>query len=52
MERVTEGRKAKWFESYIGSVLQKDIRNLANIKGLTQIPNVLQFTGMRMGFEK
>ena len=40
LQRETEGRKAKWFESYIGAVLQKDIRNLANIEGLTQIPNI------------
>ena len=49
LQRETEGRKAKWFESYIGAVLQKDIRNLANIEGLTQIPNILQFIGTRVG---
>jgi hypothetical protein len=49
LQRETEGRKAKWFESYIGAVLQKDIRNLANIEGLTQIPNILQLLGTRVG---
>lgn len=49
LQRETEGRKAKWFESYIGAVLQKDIRNLANIEGLTQLPNILQFIGTRVG---
>ncbi len=49
LQRETEGRKAKWFESYIGAVLQKDIRNLANIEGLTQIPNILQLIGTRVG---
>jgi predicted AAA+ superfamily ATPase len=48
LQRETEGRKAKWFESYIGAVLQKDIRNLANIEGLTQIPNILQLIGTRV----
>jgi predicted AAA+ superfamily ATPase len=47
--REGENRKAKWFESYIAAVLQKDIRNLANIEGLTQIPNVLQLIGTRVG---
>jgi uncharacterized protein len=49
LQRETEGRKAKWFESYIGAVLQKDIRNLANIEGLTQLPNILQLIGTRVG---
>jgi uncharacterized protein len=47
--RKTLSRKAKWFESYIQSVLQKDIRELANIEGLAQIPNVLQLIGSRVG---
>jgi predicted AAA+ superfamily ATPase len=49
LQREAEGRKAKWFESYIGAVLQKDIRNLANIEGLTQLPNILQLIGTRVG---
>jgi predicted AAA+ superfamily ATPase len=49
LQRETEGRKAKWFESYISAVLQKDIRNLANIEGLPQIPNILQLIGTRVG---
>jgi len=49
LQRETESRKAKWFESYIVSVLQKDIKNLANIEGLTQIPNILQLIGTRVG---
>lgn len=49
LQRASEGRKAKWFESYISAVLQKDIRNLANIEGLTEIPNILQLIGTRVG---
>lgn len=49
LQRETERRKAKWFESYIGAVLQKDIRNLANIEGLTRIPNILQLLGTSVG---
>jgi uncharacterized protein len=49
LQRETENRKAKWYESYINAVLQKDIRNLANIEGLTQIPNILQLIGTRVG---
>jgi predicted AAA+ superfamily ATPase len=49
LQRESERRRSKWFESYITSVLQKDIRNLANIEGLTQIPNILQLIGTRVG---
>jgi uncharacterized protein len=49
LHRRIEGRRSKWFESYITAVLQKDIRNLANIEGLTQIPNILQLIGTRVG---
>ena len=49
LQRESEGRKEKWFESYIDAVLQKDISNLANIEGLTQIPNVLHLIGTRIG---
>lgn len=49
LQRENEGRKAKWFESYIDAVLQKDISNLANIEGLTQIPNILHLIGTRIG---
>lgn len=49
LQRESEGRKAKWFESYIDAVLQKDISNLANIEGLIQIPNILHLIGTRIG---
>ena len=49
VQRSTESRRAKWFESYMLSVLQKDIRDLANIEGLTQIPNILQLIATRIG---
>lgn len=49
LQRETENRRAKWFESYLISVLQKDIRELSNIEGLTQIPNILQLIATRVG---
>lgn len=47
--RKSDSRRSKWFESYLISVLQKDIRELANIEGLNQIPNVLQLLSTRIG---
>jgi uncharacterized protein len=49
VQRETESRRARWFESYLTSVLQKDVRELSNIEGLTQIPNVLQLIATRIG---
>lgn len=47
--RTKEARRSKWFESYILSVLQKDIRELANIEGLIQLPTILQLIATRVG---
>ncbi len=49
VKRKAETRRSKWFESYINSILQKDIRELADISGLTQIPNLLQLISARVG---
>ncbi len=49
VQRTTENRRAKWFESYIKSILQKDIKELSNIEGLTDIPRILNFITTRVG---
>jgi uncharacterized protein len=49
LQRETESRKEKWFESYMITVLQKDIKELSNIEGLTQIPNILHLIATRVG---
>lgn len=49
VRRTTDSRRKKWFESYILAILQKDIRELANIEGLMQLPNVLQLIAARVG---
>jgi uncharacterized protein len=38
-----------WFESYISTLLQRDVRDLANIEGLTSLPNMLQLIANRTG---
>lgn len=49
LQRGSEARRARWFESYITSILQKDIRDLANIEGLDRIPAILQHLAVRIG---
>lgn len=40
MKRRSERRRNAWFESYSSTVLQRDVRELAQIDGLTQMPRL------------
>lgn len=40
--RASERRRAAWFDSYLATILQRDVRDLANIEGLTELPKLLQ----------
>ena len=45
--RVSQRRRAVWFESYLQAILQRDVRDLANVEQLTEIPNLLQLLALR-----
>jgi hypothetical protein len=45
----SQGDRASWFESYMRTIFQKDIRDLANIEGLSEIPNTLKMLAIRIG---
>jgi len=47
--RSSGKRRSRWFSSYLTTVLQRDIRELANIEGLTQLPRLLQLLAVRSG---
>lgn len=47
--RTSLRRRDAWFDSYIQAVLQRDVRDLANIEQLTEIPNLLQLLATRSG---
>lgn len=47
VNRAKEERRAAWFESYITTILQRDIRDLANIEGLTSLPRLLTLIASR-----
>lgn len=49
VKRTRENRRAKWFESYIKLILQKDIKELSNIEGLADMPMILNFITTRVG---
>jgi uncharacterized protein len=45
----TAGRRASWFDSYLQAILQRDVRDLANLEQLLQMPNLLQLLATRSG---
>ncbi len=45
--RKTEARRQDWFQSYITTILQRDIRDLANIEGLIEMPRLLSLLASR-----
>ncbi|MDE3213613.1 MAG: ATP-binding protein, partial [Bacteroidota bacterium] len=49
LQRNQESRRMIWFNNYISAVLQKDIRELSNIEGLSEIPNILSLLATRVG---
>ncbi len=42
-------RRDVWFRAYISTILQRDIRDLANIEGLTELPRLLTLLATRVG---
>lgn len=51
-EAVARGagrRRAAWFDSYVTTVLQRDVRDLAEITGLTDLPRLLRLLAARSG---
>ncbi|MCH8879233.1 MAG: ATP-binding protein [Planctomycetes bacterium] len=42
-------RRDDWFRSYITTILQRDIRDLSNIEGLTELPRLLTLLATRVG---
>lgn len=49
VSRKTEVRRQAWFKSYIATLLQRDVRDLANIEGLRDLPRLLSVLAARAG---
>ena len=41
------GRRRSWFEAYLTTLLSRDVRDLANIEGLTELPRLLALIAAR-----
>jgi len=42
-------RRADWFRSYVSTILQREVRDLSNIEGLTEFPRLLTALAARTG---
>ena len=42
-------RRRAWFSSYLTTILQRDVRDIANIEGLTDLPRLLALLASRTG---
>lgn len=49
VERRSERRREAWLESYLATILQRDVRDLAQIEGLTELPRLMQLLAARSG---
>ncbi len=47
--RQEPARRSSWFESYLSTMMLRDIRDLANIDGLTEMPHFLAMIASRAG---
>ena len=47
ISRTAGERRQEWFRSYINTILQRDIRDLANIEGLVDLPRLLELLAAR-----
>lgn len=49
LARKTERRREAWFHSYLATILQRDVRDLSRIEGLTELPGLMQLLAARSG---
>ncbi len=49
LSRASERRREAWFDSYLHTILLRDVRDLAQIDGLTEMPRLMQLLGARSG---
>lgn len=47
--RSSQARRRAWFGSYLTTILQRDVRDISNIEGLTDLPRLLTLLATRAG---
>lgn len=49
LERQRPRRREAWFRAYLTALVQRDVRDLASIEGLTEMPRLLSLLASRVG---
>ena len=49
IEWTDEEERGDWCNAYVTTLLQRDVRDLANVEGLTALPNLLSLLAVRSG---
>jgi len=49
LERTAPSRRRAWFSAYVTTILQREVRDLASIEGLHELPRLLSLLGARAG---
>ncbi len=49
IQRKTQARRTAWFEAYVTTVIHREVRDLANIEHLTELPRLLRLLAARVG---
>lgn len=49
LERKEQTRKNRWYDAYLTSIIQRDIRDLMHIEGSTHLPQLLELLATRSG---
>lgn len=47
LNRRLESRRRAWFSSYITTILQRDVREISNIEGLSEVPRLMKLLASR-----
>lgn len=47
LSRPSAARRRAWFESYLTTILQRDVRDLSNIAGLADLPKLMRLLAAR-----
>jgi predicted AAA+ superfamily ATPase len=48
VQRQSDDRRATWFASYLSTILQRDVRDLARVDALHSLPNLLKLLAARV----
>ena len=49
IQKIRHNRRSAWFDSYLSTIIQRDLRELSNIQGLAELPRLLRILASQTG---